>query len=427
MKSHNSRCINIDWLEVYALEPATEDPHDADFFRRVGLCVKERDYGTPVYHEMFTIMGNDDLPLLEVRRRPKSAIGEQPNGVLDPRATHIRLCNRTCYFDNASELMQKFLETYHYELKRISRLDIALDFEYFDSGDDPQKFLQRYINGKYSKVNQSRISVHGLDMWDGRYWNSVKWGSAKSMVNTKFYDKTLELREQHDKPYIRQAWYASGLVDDWRTLERVKEDGCRYTPKIWRVEFSIKSHEKNWFVIENPYGTKPKLRSIRHTLDRYYSRVQLCDVFFSLCLHYFAFKKVVYISDTGNEKDRKLQRKDRCPDKVLWDTRAVTEVYKLMNVNTNEPATKFEYRLITYLQRYQQSVIDPKIHRAIYQIIEHLETRAHRNDINGEIDDETRQAIKRLVNSRMTYHGQANELTQEQIEKVLAGELDIVF
>lgn len=47
------RCLNIDWLEVYALEP---DKLDADFFISDGWSVQPRPYGTRVYDEMFTLM-----------------------------------------------------------------------------------------------------------------------------------------------------------------------------------------------------------------------------------------------------------------------------------------------------------------------------------------------------------------------------------
>lgn len=390
---------------MYVLEPITEHSLNADYFRSDGWEVRQRDYGTPIYHEMFTLYGTDGLPLLEVRRNPKSAAGTVSKGVLDPRSSHIRLCNRTCYMEQAAGIMQQFIDRYHYQLGRICRIDICLDFEKFDSGDDPQKFLNRYINGKYSKLNQSAISLHGLDCWDGRYWNSVKWGSPKSMVTTKFYDKTKELQEQSDKPYIRQAWFECGLVSDWRTLEKTKQDGTTYKPRIWRVEFSIKSSEKNWFVIENPYNNKPRLRSIRHTLDRYLTRSQMLDVFFSLANHYFHFKKVVYIDNGTNPADRQLQRKDRCPDKMLWDTKAVAVFYKLANVVSSEKKNNKAERLLKYLYEYQSQTISPAIQKALYTIIEHLERTTHTEECVGGITEHYAQMLQLLIQRRMQARG----------------------
>ena len=60
----------------------------------------------------------------------------------------LRLSNRTCYSDNAVQIMQDFLTKYDYEFVKIFRIDICLDFERFDSGDDPNLFLHRYIRRK---------------------------------------------------------------------------------------------------------------------------------------------------------------------------------------------------------------------------------------------------------------------------------------
>ena len=50
-----TRCINVDWLEVYALEPI-DQPHNADYFRACGFEVMQRDYGTRIYEEMFKFL-----------------------------------------------------------------------------------------------------------------------------------------------------------------------------------------------------------------------------------------------------------------------------------------------------------------------------------------------------------------------------------
>jgi hypothetical protein len=81
------RCVNLDWLEVHAREPIGE-PHNAEYFRACGCWVEERDYGTPIYREMFVIFGSDNLPAIEVRRNPKSS---GLKGIHDAEETHIRI------------------------------------------------------------------------------------------------------------------------------------------------------------------------------------------------------------------------------------------------------------------------------------------------------------------------------------------------
>ena len=139
-----TRCINLDWLEVFCFENG--EPHDVDYFRRAGFVVDEREYGTRIYNQMFTLMGEDGHPLLEVRRSPKSLLMPQ-------QATHLRLVNRSCYFDNAADVMAQFIDRYEYTFQRISRVDICLDFVRFDDNTLPRVFMQRYMRGKFSKIN----------------------------------------------------------------------------------------------------------------------------------------------------------------------------------------------------------------------------------------------------------------------------------
>ena len=292
-----TRCINLDWLEVFCFEIG--EPHDADFFRRAGFVVDEREYGTRIYNQMFTLMGEDGHPLLEVRRSPKSLLMPQ-------QATHLRLVNRSCYFDNAADVMAQFIDRYDYTFQRISRVDICLDFVRFDDNTLPRVFMQRYMRGKFSKINQANIRAHGSDNWTGRVWNSVSWGSPSSMIGTKFYNKTLELydpkTDSFGKPYIRHAWFNAGLIDN---IDRCTLDGVEQ--EIWRVEFSIKSSVKRWSVIELD-GKSKHYQSLHNTLDCYDCKDKLLTMFAALQQHYFHFKRYVM-----------GQRKDRCPDRRLFN------------------------------------------------------------------------------------------------------------
>lgn len=304
------------------MEPSG-DPHDANYFRRVGLTVSERDYGTRVYKEMFTVNDVHGNPFVEVRRAPYST---GYGGIHAVEECHLRLVNAACYLDNAAGMMQNFIDTYHYTVNRISRVDICLDFERFDEGDDPAVFLSRYLRQVYSKINQGNITAHGADRWNGQVWNSVSWGSPTSAIGTKFYNKTMELYDPatgtYRKPHIRYAWLKCGLIDDFHKVMKQGKNGW-YTPQIWRVEFSIRSSVKKWFAIELN-GEEKHYQSIRNTLDMYDCREKLLTLFASLQQHYFHFKHF-----------QKEQRKDRCPDKILfrWNQPQVT--YKVGRDDTS--------------------------------------------------------------------------------------------
>ena len=105
-----TRCINLDWVEFYCLESVEEFPCDAEYFRRHGYCVYERDYGTRQYEQMFTVLDEHDLGFVEIRRKPVSGmLADRVRGIFSPYSCHIKLCNRYCYADNA---MTRFSVTF---------------------------------------------------------------------------------------------------------------------------------------------------------------------------------------------------------------------------------------------------------------------------------------------------------------------------
>lgn len=357
----------------------------------------EREYGTPMYREMFTLYDHFNEPFIEIRRAPKSD-NRNTAGLFDPMSCHVRLSNRSCYLNNAAQVLDKFLQENGLAFQRISRIDICLDFEHFDYGDDPQRFVQRFMAGRYSKINQANISAHGLDQWDGRFWNSLSWGSKKSQVTTKLYNKTMELRQVHDKPYIRQAWQAAGLVDDALTLEKKREDGTLYKPEIWRVEFSVKSSTRKWFVVEDYNGDRKKIRSMRNTLDVYYTRARLFQVFLSLAHHYFHFKKVEKMPNGD------LQRKDRCEDKRLFRLEELEQYYQLEKLSTASPRNPKLDRLLMHLYHYREKCYDNDVREACNIIIEKLERTASVLQLARPFDESEVAILQHVIAERLKAH-----------------------
>lgn len=354
------RCVNIDWLECHCIEPL--QPRDAEYFRSLGWDVIQRDYGTRVYREMFTLRLPDGEPFLEIRRNPVSANSSSAKNYFEVGSCHIRLHNRTCYFNGAARILDQFIKAHGYQFRRISRIDLCMDFEKFDSGDNPKDFLDRYLKGRYSKINQGNIRAVGRDLWDGRFWNSLAWGSPASQISTKFYNKTMEISECKDKPYIRQAWASCGLVDDFIQLTKTNSEGNKYNPSIWRLEFSIRSSVKKWFVIEHDSQGHAQKRSKHNTLDVYYTSEQILDVFASLVDHYFHFKYF--------EKDK---RKDRCQDKVLFKFDQTAPIFKPEKIATASTDNSTLVALKARLQAYQQTHFDPQINKAIQVIIDTID------------------------------------------------------
>lgn len=381
-----TRCINIDWLEVYVLEPQGETL-DADFFEQKGWNVQVRDYGTRIYEEMFKVLDRHGFPFLEVRRKPKSG------GVLPYNAAHLRLDNRYCYVDNAAELMLQFIQLYHYNYIAISRIDICLDFEKFDSGDDPQKFIRRYIGHKYSKINQSQARAFFDDVWERRDFNSVSWGAKTSDISTKLYNKTLELYDEklkaYKKPYIIQSWFETGLIDDPVRIIKKDKDGKEYKPTIWRLEFSITGSKKGWMKIKLN-GNEQEIQSVRNNLDVYCNRAQLLPVFALLQQHYFHFKKHVH----GKSKYE-------CKDKILFTFDTNETFYRVIHPASPSKPDQLVVLLKKYLNQYLVHKTDNDLQKAGALILSQLEKEDNMRLCSTPFNKREWEALKLAIKARL--------------------------
>lgn len=400
------RCVNLDWLEVFCREPDFM-PHDMSYFRHAGYVCHDRGYGTRVYKEMFSLEGADGELWFEVRRNPAS---QGLGGIHTGNECHIRLTNRTCYFDNAASILEDFLSRHGYYDIRLARVDICLDFSRFDFGDNPQAFITRYLRHRYAKINQGNISSHGADNWLGQEWHSLSWGSKSSPVTTKMYNKTLELYEpktdRFKKPYIRKAWKICGLIDD---VQRCTKDG--ELQDIWRVEFSLRSSKVNWLPIELD-GKKKNFQSLKNTLQTYNSREKLLVMFASLARHYFHFKK--FKQDT---------RKDRCPDKELFNFASHQIVYKLQkpdNPGGNGETFVSRYnRLIKHLQEFQLTHPGASIHKAVETICNVITNENQRADLTHYWDNDELELLRKLVHVRTANKELTYEAAMSEVKRLL--------
>lgn len=400
------RCVNIDWLEVYAFEDNSKYPMNAEYFRSLGYFVNEREYGTRVYNEMFTIEDEHGEAFVEVRRNPQSGSSEFTG--LSELSCHLRLVNRACYSNTAIRDLAEFMLKHNYIYQRLFRIDVCYDFVRFDSGDNPEKFLRRYIEKKYSKVNQCKVRCIGDDAWASFDWESVSWGAPTSMVGTKMYNKTKELKATGNrKPWILQAWVESKLIDDPLN-----------PPDVWRIEFSLKSSAKNWIVIEDSDSKNNKKRAIPHTPELFDGRDRLWQRFLDLAHHYFRFKIVDYLQKVNSDGSRNMVRKDVCKDKVLFDYSSRPVFYKVEAVSRSSEPDKKDDILLRHLNIYREKHSDADIRRAIDIILNQINRdQLRRVTAHGyavEID-----ALRLAIATRTGWDYQRVIETAEEIKRLI--------
>ena len=317
------KCVNIDWLEVFCSENALCTP---EYFKSRGYNVKVRPYGTPQYSMMFSIRDDAGRDILEIRRCPYSL--KSQGGIFNENDCHIRLSNRTCYCQDPIGYLRRFLVDHCYELKLISRIDICLDFAVFDNGMTPEYFVSEYMKGEFLKLHQSRlhsfgsdfevdIAAHGRDCIKSKVWNSLSWGSKKSSVTTKLYNKSMEMKQKKTKHYILNRWEKAGL----------RYDIC----DIWRIEFSLSSAIKGYVRIDDG-ELFPSSLSLYDAEDKLWRAWSAC------ASRLFIF----VIRSTATRKSRMT----KIPLFDINDTAC-----KPVELSTEEDPTRTERMLIRYLNR----------------------------------------------------------------------------
>lgn len=296
------RIVGIDWLEMFVSERGDRD-YSANGFRARGYEVVERDYGTKTMAEMFTLLDRRGYPFIEIRRAPRGLSSLAKQMVYEEGDSYVRLSNMYCYDANPVAIMEEFLSRERYTIKKIYRIDIYTDFEIFDSGDKPSKVVRRIVNHTYSKVNQAQRRVSGQDTWTECFDNWISWGKKGSMVSTKIYDKTKEIKETGmHKPYILELWRKHGYIDN---VTNISKDGREV--QMWRLEFSIKGNAKGWIHIDKDDTEDGGAHSLTHTLKLYSQHLGIVNALANLVPYYFHFK----IYEEG-------KRKSLCEDKVLF-------------------------------------------------------------------------------------------------------------
>ena len=234
-RESRERLVGIDWLEMYVNEGYGWD-YTADGFRARGYLVQEREYGTKTMAQMFTIMDAAGHPFIEIRREPRGLNAGAKQTVYKEGDSYVKLANMYCYDANPVGLMLDFLSREKYEIKKIYRIDLYTDFEIFDSGDKPANVVRRIVNHTYSKINQSHRRVSGTDTWTECFDNWISWGKPGSMVSTKIYDKTKELKETGmHKPYIVET----EIIGAMNAKELPKNAGTFPFEQKWNINVPI--------------------------------------------------------------------------------------------------------------------------------------------------------------------------------------------
>lgn len=255
------KVISIDWLQLYC--------DCTDFKPNPAYTWKLHGYQTQQFRKVYSIIyQNEEIA---------TATAEPSSHIMPKWAMIIKISNRELYGQNLSGLVSDLLCSNAIKFISLTRLDIAVDFQTFHNGLKPQNFIQRFMTGTYLKNGRGKYTLIG-EQKHTHTFDYLRFGTKTSEANAYIYNKTKELEQVKDKPYIRKLWSSLGFNAD---------------KDVWRLEFSLKSKKLQCIELHTGEHTVLGLE----VLDNH---ILLNKLFNGFMAQYFEFK----VNDGKQNKSR---------------------------------------------------------------------------------------------------------------------------
>lgn len=161
------------------------------------------------------------------KKRIATVTSEPCSEILNKDLVIVKFDNWLLYANQFRKVISEFFTANKLEFVSVSRIDFCADFNEFDNGMLPDKFIKKYIYRKFLRKGKTPHVAHNFGQGKNEHFEKgLKFGSNLSEVTAYIYDKTREMETIKWKPYIYMAWVKAGLD---------------VTKHVWRVEFSVKS------------------------------------------------------------------------------------------------------------------------------------------------------------------------------------------
>lgn len=156
-----------------------------------------------------------------------------------PRNEHVsrfraslKMANATLYCGDWFFLLNDICAALYWTPEKITRCDLCADFNFFLGGLCPATFMRKYVcknNASYIRVGSNDFAVYGSKTNTATSFNSIRWGSRQNGVSVYMYNKSKELAEKKNKPWIKNHWKnhdLSSTKDVWRVEISINSEGC---------------------------------------------------------------------------------------------------------------------------------------------------------------------------------------------------------
>jgi len=276
--------LTCDWLQIHV-------KHSPDYLTHLNPFYTFRLIGqSKVFKEIYEIKDSSmNIVIGQYCTGASLAIMPECEGVLKFENAQLY-----CH-DDLKAFVINFLDKISFKFIGITRFDIAMDFQKFKGGLNPGLFIKKFIRGNFIALKNVKFGVYGQQKGISHVINSLSFGSRKSNITYKLYNKTEELKESG------KTWIMKAHEINFKN---------RSLP-VWRLEFSIASL--------SAFMRGQKKDFDFHSLD-VLDFVNMYGIYIGLFKRNFRFKKKKIELLQVNPGGEKTQlRKTRLQELHLWD------------------------------------------------------------------------------------------------------------
>lgn len=248
--------INVDWLEVYT-KVKGGIPADIKEIGTHTFCAVNENKQTANWGCLQSIYMD--------KKKVATAVSEPRQSIIPRDTVLVKLENRVLYTKQYISILYDIIDIYNLNYKGITRLDLCYDCNKLHNGRSVKKLIKDFIttgpedNNHIYRAGSKRWTAYGCKgPSSSSEINGIRFGSRESDRGAYIYNKTLELIEAKNKPWITDLWKRIGLVSEVRVedlnkmseKEREKQTEMNSllsyvkTP-VWRFEISLRGHGKD--------------------------------------------------------------------------------------------------------------------------------------------------------------------------------------
>lgn len=310
--------LSIDWLQIYCTGKVLDLPP---------FTFKKEEYQTRHFKKVYSIFKkSNQIGTLTAEPHAK---------ILNPLALIIKFENSLLYSLQMQSTIFELLQVCNFQYKSITRADVCIDFHNFEHNLEPGNFLRGFFSDVYLKNGRSKFASNGIHDLTNNY-TYIRFGTRESSHIIYLYNKSLELKEVHEKPWIREFWKKNGLSEP---------------PDIWRLEFSFKGSQNK--ILDQLTGEIDKIN-----LNTIFSFPHLHNLMNTAINQLFSFKINDYKKNKTRMPDLELF-KNIIPGKRLLkipDTESPKRTEKLLLKKLVELATNAQTTNDTQFYFYNQTI-----------------------------------------------------------------------